>query len=74
MKLKIGDKVKYITKDFLFSYTLILGETYRVDNMFGDNTISVEDSLYTYSVYNFITIKEERKQKLEKICSNKEIK
>jgi hypothetical protein len=74
MKLKIGDKVKYITKDFLFSYTLILGETYIVDNIFGDNTISVEGSLYTYSVYNFITIKEERKQKLKKICSNKEIK
>lgn len=66
-KFKIGDKVRYVTEHYFYDNTLVLDKIYTVDYIFDDYTISVEESAHTYWFGSFITLKEERKQKIKKL-------
>ena len=69
---KPGDKVICIKKDIFFE-NLIVGKIYTIENVYGDDTISTPELYYTYPSYCFISLKEYRKQKLQKICLSQEI-
>jgi len=73
---KVGDKVICIENDETLD--VFLNNVYTVEYYSEkDKLISLIETQYLYDVYencNFITIKEYRKEKLKKICSNQEIK
>lgn len=63
---KLYQKVVCIKRDIHLEH-LKIGGTYTIDNLFGDDTISVKELYYTYSKDCFISIQKYRKLKLEKL-------
>jgi hypothetical protein len=73
--IKVGDKVICIDADDTgYLKSLELGKVYQVNNVvhtFGEAFLSIDHILYKYK--RFITIEENRRLKIEKICSKLEI-
>ena len=63
---KLYQKVVCVKID-IFLEQLKIGNTYTIDHIFGDYTISVEELYYTYPDECFVSLKEYRKIKLEKL-------
>jgi len=67
-KFKVGDKVVCMVEDFYTSWNCDKGKVYIVDILLGSDLFFAQNDNYISHVKNFISLKEYRKQKINKIC------